>query len=178
MPEGKYFQPVSHFGSGIVTLHTGYLFETEPGFNMLVSGPPNHRKHGIVPLTGIIETDWSPYTFTMNWAFTDPGVTVRFEAGAPFCTFYPVERGSLEKFEPEIRPLEAAPEKKNLYEIWHKSRNKFIVELPKEGTEANDERWQKNYYRVLTPDGADADADHQIKLRLKPFKDYTTDDDE
>jgi hypothetical protein len=134
MPEGKYFQPVSHFGSGIVTLHTGYLFETEPGFNMLVSGPPNHRKHGIVPLTGIIETDWSPYTFTMNWAFTDPGVTVRFEAGAPFCTFYPVERGSLEKFEPEIRPLEAAPEKKNLYEIWHKSRNKFIVELPKEGT--------------------------------------------
>jgi hypothetical protein len=112
MPEGKYFQPVSHFGSGIVTLHTGYLFETEPGFNMLVSGPPNHRKHGIVPLTGIIETDWSPYTFTMNWAFTDPGVTVRFEAGAPFCTFYPVERGSLEKFEPEIRPLEAAPENK------------------------------------------------------------------
>ncbi len=170
--------PISHFGSGIITFHTGYLFETEPGYNMWVSGPANHRKHGITPLTGIVETDWSPYSFTMNWAFTAPDLTVRFEAGEPFCTFFPMKRGVLETFEPEIRSFETAPEKKRHHQIWQQSRRDFIVELPIPGTDANDERWQKYYYRGYTPDGVEAAADHQIKSRLNPFKDCVDDSDE
>ena len=30
------------------------------------------------PLAGVVETDWLPFPFTMNWLFTQPG-RVRFE---------------------------------------------------------------------------------------------------
>ncbi len=69
---------VSHFAFGIVTFHLGYLFQTEPGWDLFASGSLNTIKDGIAPLTGVIETDWLPYPFTMNWQMTRPG-TVRFE---------------------------------------------------------------------------------------------------
>lgn len=162
--------PVSHFGSGVLTFHTGYLFETLPGFSLWVSGPPNNRKHGITPLTGVVETDWSPYSFTMNWAFTAPDQPIRFEAGEPFCSFFPIQRGLLEQFEPEMRDFGTAPEKQKHHTDWLASRKNFLADLPKPGTDANDERWQKNYYRGFKPDGEPAPPGHQIKLRLKPFK--------
>jgi hypothetical protein len=103
--------PASHFGSGILTFHTRYLFRTEPGYNLYVTGPTNNRKHGIVPLAAIVETDWSPYTFTMNWAFTQAG-GMRFEEGEPFCMIFPVQRGLIDSIEPEIRDIADDPETK------------------------------------------------------------------
>ena len=70
--------PISHFGSGVLTFHVTVLFRTEPGINLWVTGPVNRPKDGIAPLSGVIETDWAPYTFTMNWLFTRPGQSVRF----------------------------------------------------------------------------------------------------
>ena len=67
------------------------LFRTEPGYDLMVQGPDQPAQGWIAPLTGIIETDWAPYTFTMNWMFTRPGQVVRFEAGEPFCHFFPVQ---------------------------------------------------------------------------------------
>ena len=69
---------VSHFGHGVLTFHTGYLFRTSPGWALWCRGAPNTVKHGIVPLDGLVETDWLPFPFTMNWRFTRPG-TVRFD---------------------------------------------------------------------------------------------------
>src|SRR6478736_3013671 len=63
---------MSHFGHGVLTFTVPCLFRTEPGFDLMVTGPFNMPKDSIAPLTGIIETDWSPYTFTMNWRFTRP----------------------------------------------------------------------------------------------------------
>ena len=68
----------SHFSHGVVTFHPGYLFRTEPGWDMWCGGPPNHIKDGIQPLVGVVETDWLPFPFTMNWVFTRPG-RIRFE---------------------------------------------------------------------------------------------------
>ena len=62
--------PLSAFGEGVLTFHINGLFRTPPGWNLWVGGSPNSPKDGIYPLTGVIETDWSPYTFTMNWRFT------------------------------------------------------------------------------------------------------------
>ena len=62
--------PATHFGSGILTFHTGYLFCSDPGLNLWVQGPENDSKDGIAALTGVIETDWSPNSFTMIWKFT------------------------------------------------------------------------------------------------------------
>ena len=167
------WKPASHFGSGILTMHAGYLFRTEPGFNILVTGSTNQRKHGIAPLTGVVETDWSPYTFTMNWVFTAPGV-VKFAEGEPFCIFYPVQRGLLDRIEPEIRDLDKDdPKTRERYEIWNKSRAQFIKDLAALKPEAVEERWQKKYYRGEWPEGGDAVADHQIKLQPKPFVDKT-----
>ncbi len=82
--------PVSLFGQGVITFHIAGLFQTSRGWNLWVGGPPNDPRDGIAPLTGIIETDWSPYSFTMNWRFTRPDHWVRFAAGDAICCFFPV----------------------------------------------------------------------------------------
>ena len=63
----------SHFSHGIITFHPGYLFRTPEGWSMWAGGAPNHVKDGIQPLAGLVETDWLPFPFTMNWVFTRPG---------------------------------------------------------------------------------------------------------
>ena len=60
-------QVLSHFGYGILTFHLGFLFKTNTDINMYVKGVPNQTKDAIQPLEGLIETDWLPFTFTMNW---------------------------------------------------------------------------------------------------------------
>ena len=69
----------SHFGHGVLTFSLGYLFRTSKSHNLWVKGPANLPKDGIAPLEGIIETDWAPFTFTMNWQFTRKRHKVRFE---------------------------------------------------------------------------------------------------
>jgi hypothetical protein len=48
---------ISHFGSGVLTFHTGYLFRTPPGWAVWARGAPNTVKDGIAPLDGLVETD-------------------------------------------------------------------------------------------------------------------------
>ncbi len=161
---------VSHFGKGILTFHVTCLFRTEPGYDLYVQGPVNRPKDAIAPLCGIIETDWAPYTFTMNWMFTRPGTVVRFEKGEPFCHIFPVRRGEIEAFEPRVRPIADSPELMEQQQLWNVSRTEFMRELAKTGTEANKERWQKLYYRGLDAEGREVKtADHRTRLRVKPF---------
>lgn len=161
------FAPASHFGSGVLTLHPGYLFATEPGYNLWVGGPVNEPRHGIQPLAGVVETDWAPQGFTMNWMFTQPDLTVRFEAGQPFCAIFPVPRGYLENFEPEIRDLASDPELARKHRVWSESRRQFLVDLPEPTSAAHREQWQKGYYVGKDAEGNPGAPDHQIKLRLK-----------
>ena len=86
-PDGFPFEhfAMSNFARGVVTFHTGYLFRTPPGWNLLTTGAFNEPRPGISALTGIIESDWLPYPFTMNWQMLNPG-TVRFEKDEVFCT--------------------------------------------------------------------------------------------
>jgi hypothetical protein len=89
-------------------------------------GPINRPKDGILALTGIVETDWSPYSFTMNWRFTRPGTQVRFEKGEPFCHLLPVRRGELEAFEPDLRSLSDNPGLEREHKAWIASRRNFL----------------------------------------------------
>ena len=57
---------LSIFGSGIITFTFPVLFRTPKGINLWVKGPANWIKDGVQPLEGIVETDWSVSTFTMN----------------------------------------------------------------------------------------------------------------
>ena len=162
----------STFGYGIVTFDMHGIFQTEPGWSLLATGPLNHPKSGISALAGVIETDWSPYSFTMNWKLTKPGEWVRFQKGEPFCSVFPVQRGFLESIEPEIVPFESEPELKAEHDRWARSRRQFNEDLQIRGSKAREEqKWQKDYYRGFRPDGTPGPEDHTIKLRLNKFKD-------
>lgn len=159
----------SHFGHGIVTFHIPCLFRTTPGFDLMVQGPINRPKDAIAPLTGVVETDWSPYSFTMNWLFTRPGVAVRFEQEEPYCHIFPLRRGEVEDVQPELRELSDDPALEREHERWMASRNQFNAELRRPGSQAQADKWQKLYYQGTDMEGRTIAADHRTRLRVKPF---------
>jgi len=118
----------SVFGHGVLTFHPGYLFRTSPGWALSVRGPPNSIKDGIVALEGLVETDWLPFSFTMNWRFTRP-TTVHFQAGEAFCFITPVPHGLMDEIEPEICDLAKEPELKAAFDDWRRRRSDFNARL-------------------------------------------------
>jgi hypothetical protein len=136
----------SHFGAGVLTFQIPFLFQTTQGWNLMVRGPTNNPKDGIVPLDGIVETDWSHSTFTMNWRFTR-ACTVEFQLGEPICLFFPIERGALEKFRVELRALESNPELEKKHEEWSAGRDRFLLGLEKEKPHIVAQGWQKEYFQ-------------------------------
>lgn len=161
--------PVSLFGHGVLTFHVEGIIRTPPGWNLWVGGSPNGAKDAIAPLGGVIETDWSPYSFTMNWRFTRANQAIRFEENEPFAFIFPVERGVIDAVEPEIVPIEEAPELKRQFEDWSRSRDAFQERMQKDPPSAPADKWQKFYYRGLDPSGCPHIGDHQTKLRPAPF---------
>jgi hypothetical protein len=160
--------PLAHFGAGVLTFHVNVLFRTEPGTSLWVSGPPNVVKDGIAPLTGIVETDWSPMTFTMNWRFTRPGHPVRFVPGEPFCFFFPLPRHLVSQTEPVVRSLADAPDTEREFRHWSSARGQFNTELDKGGP-AREQKWQKTYHRGRMPLSGTAAPDHITRVAPKPF---------
>jgi hypothetical protein len=174
--EGGVVPPVAnldgHFGHGILTWVVPYLFRTPPGYNLLARGPANWPKDGISALEGLVETDWSTATFTMNWKFTRPDHPVTFEQGEPFCMIVPQRRGELESFHPTVRDVREDPETYKGWKEWLESRHdlqvrKFLSTYSDEYAEDRDS-WQKNYFQGDLP-GATA-QEHQTKLRLRDFE--------
>lgn len=169
-PESPSNFALSHFGEGVLTFNLGYLFRTSPGWNLLVKGPPNAPRDGLVALEGIVETDWSHATFTMNWKFTRP-TSVVFEAGDPFCCIMPIPRYNTEDVEPEILDLaHDNPELHKAYTEWSKSRNEFNRDLKVADSQAVKDRWQKDYFHGELPDGTKYEG-HQTKISPPPFVD-------
>jgi len=157
---------VSNFAHGIVTFHTGYLFRTEPRWNLLVTGPVNEPKDGIAPLTGIVETDWLPYPFTMNWQLTRPGV-VRWRKGEPFCLIYPIPSAALEAVQPEIRTLESDAQLHEEYLAWRQQRDAFMAKYRAGDEQTLREAWQRYYFKGQYPhDPTKLVAAHKTKVTL------------
>jgi len=161
--------PVSLFGQGVVTFHIEGILRTPPGWNLWVGGSPNRAKDGISPLTGVIETDWSPFTFTMNWRFTRPDHRVRFDALEPICFFFPVQRAAIEAFAPRFEGLESDPATMERFVAWSRSRDAFHQRIATEPPRTPSDRWQKHYYRGVDVSGAALVEDHRAKLRLRRF---------
>ncbi|MEM6648017.1 MAG: DUF6065 family protein [Bacteroidota bacterium] len=158
----------SHFGSGVITFNIPYLFRTSSGVALHARGVPNAPKYNVAPLEGLIETDWLPFTFTMNWKIQRPHIPVHFAKGEPICFIQPFSIPLLESAEPEIRSIDTDPELKQQFAEWRQSRRDFI---------ARDDRtmreWQKTYTRGQRMDGTKAHA-HRTTIRLPHFADHTT----
>ena len=161
--------PVSLFGHGTLTFHVDGIFRTPEGWNLWIGGSPNAAKDGIAALSGVVETDWSPYTFTMNWRFTRAGHWIHFEENEPFCFLFPVPRAGLEATIPRVAPIAEAPELAAEFEAWSAARDAFQARMDSDPTVHGADSWQKLYYRGVRPDGSPGLDDHRTKLRLKPF---------
>jgi hypothetical protein len=117
----------SHFGYGVLTFSVRGLFRTSPGYDLWVTGPVNTCKDAIQPLSAVVETDWSPATFTMNWRFTRAHTQVSFEADEPFCMVFPMQRGLVERVEPRMWPLNEEKELAAAYETGAKTGGHSIA---------------------------------------------------
>ena len=155
-----YNTATSTFGNGILTFHIHYLIKTPPGFNLYITGAPNHFISNVWPLTGIYEADWAPYSFTMNWRILRPG-GVEFLPTDPICFFFPIRRDDINNFELEHKLLSEEPEMKEQFSLFDKNRINFNK------TNTNENLWQKHYFQGKYPDGTKCPVDHQVKLKLK-----------
>jgi len=165
-PDVKHFV-VSHFTRGVLTMHPQYLFRTPPGWSMTCQGSPNHIKDGIQALVGVVETDWLPFPFTMNWIFTRPG-KIRFDKGEPFCFITIAQHKKAEEAQPVIRTLGSNPTMQGQYEAWLKQRSDFNGRLASGDPEAAKEAWQRFYFKGELPDDlGKAPASHTNKRRMK-----------
>lgn len=159
----------SHFGHGVLTFTLGYLFRTTKAHNLWVKGPTNQFKDGISALEGIIETDWTPFTFTMNWQFTRKRHKVRFEKDEPFCTILPYPRHYVGKFDPKLTVINENPKLYSQYVAWKDDREQFLRDLKDPNSEAVKEGWQKSYMKGEGSYGQ-VFAGHQTKVRTADFK--------
>jgi len=155
----------SHFGCGILTFSVPWLFRTSPGIGLLVRGPSNSFKDGIAPLDGLVETDWAPYTFTMNWRFTRPGAEVRFKEGEPVCMIAPYPLDLLESVQTRIEAIERNPVLHEDFLRFRESRQARLEQAATTGAPP----WQKDYHRGHRPDGTPA-SEHRLSLKLAAFR--------
>jgi hypothetical protein len=158
----------SMFGYGIVTWTIPFLFRTSEGYNLLARGPANIFKDGIAALDGLVETDWLPYPFTMNWKITRPNHKIRFEREEPICMLVPVRRGEVEAFVPEVRELESEPQLEANYRAWHERRKANVAAAGQATPGQAGKFMQGNYIRGHTELGERA-TEHQNQLRVQPF---------
>jgi hypothetical protein len=159
----------SVFGHGILTFHPGYLFRTSPGWAILARGAPNTVKDGIVALEGLVETDWLPFTFTMNWHFTRPG-TVRFHKSDCFCFLALVPHAILDEVQPQILSMSDDPTLKARYENWRAGRADFQARVARREPAALKQAWQRDYVHGRDPMGMVEPLFHLSKRRLKQPK--------
>jgi len=153
----------SHFGGGILTFSLPWLFRTSPGLCLYVRGLPNSIKPGAHPLDAIVETQWAPMTFTMNWQLLDPTRTVRFEQGDALAMLLPISLPAIEATHTAIKPLDSDPALAAEYREWSEYRNGFIRR-----TDRAPEEWQKDYMAGRHVDGR-TETDHKSRLKLRPF---------
>jgi hypothetical protein len=165
----------THFGSGILTFNLGFILKTSPGYDIWVTGPVNEFKDGIQALSAVIETYWMPNVFTMNWKFTRPNSRVRFEKGEPFCFFFPIDHGLLERCNPTFNHISEDRDLESQHNCAY-ARRAFLPAL--KILKGNEFRMEKSdrrlkfqgwYMRGEMPDGTEI-VDHKKRSQPKPFK--------
>lgn len=155
---------LSHFGNGIVTFRIPFLFRTPPGVGLLVRGTPNWPVSNFASLEGLVETDWNPASFTMNWKVMEPDRPVVFEKEWPVCFLQPFQLDLPECLEAHRGPLEENPNENEDYLAWRESRGSFL-----ESGEVERGGWQGDYFRGMGP-GEKKVESHRTAFDLSEFE--------
>lgn len=138
--------PTSHFGEGVLTWHTGYIFKTEYPYGLYVCGSPNQPIHNIICLSGIVETHWLPFPFTMNWRFTAPG-KIKILKDTVIAHIYPIQLDIFSDIQAEIKNISDNPQLNIAYKEWSRSRADFLK------GDRSKKDWQKNYFKGVDLNG-------------------------
>ena len=154
---------LSHFGYGILTFSLPFLVRLDPGYNLYITGAPNHYMYVIQPCTGIFEADWAPYSFTMNWKFTHANQPVVFTPKDPICFFFPVPRNIIPNTETKMSTLD---EQDDLYKEKYKE---FVDKRDNFNPKNYADGWQKHYFQGLYADGTKCPFDHKTKIKAGKF---------
>ncbi len=160
----------SHFGHGILTFQPGYVFRTSPGWAIWARGAPNVNKVGIFPLEGVIETEWLPFSFTMNWRFSTPG-TVKFRRGEPLCFITLVPHKAIDDVAPILANIWDDPKAHAEHEKWLVSRRDFNAGLVDPNSAEARSGWQRKYLQAF---GAPPETYHVTKRKLQSPKPIIT----
>jgi Family of unknown function (DUF6065) len=160
-------QAVSNFANGILTFDVGYIFRTVLDFHLLVTGPSNQFKDGIAPLTAVVESDWLPYSFSMNYRFTR-ACQVHWRAGEPYAQICVVRAGIQQGVQPVILRLEEDSRLHADHTAWRGRRTEMRDRLQALDPMALKAPWDKDYFLGRYADGRTTYAEHTHKLRLRP----------
>jgi hypothetical protein len=95
--------PVSWFGYGVFTILPRFFAQTSPDVNLLIKPVPNVYKRGVLPLEGLVETDWLKASFSLNFKVTEPDVDITYRVGEPLAQLVPVPRNFVEQFDAQIK---------------------------------------------------------------------------
>ena len=155
----------SHFGHGILTFSPGYLFRTSPGWALWVRGSPNEQYSNLQPLEGVVETDWLPFTFTMNWRFGYPG-EIQIPKGERMCFVTPVAHSVVGDIQPRILDISEDPDLEERFGTWRDSRTAFNSGLEAKDPETGRRGWEKRYVQGDTLSSLVPDF-HITKRRMK-----------
>ena len=147
----------TNFGAGIVSFALPWVFQTTEGTGLWVRGVPNAHTPDCVPLEGIVETDWSPFPFTMNYRIIKRNTQVYFPEGMELCMLAPVRMDLFEATQPRMEDVQSNP---------------LLVEELRRHSEKR--RMQTG---SLRPDASMVDSKGQTKPVLDYFKGTTTDAD-
>ncbi len=157
----------NHFGEGIITWTTPFLFRTKPeGSRLLVCGPSNSFKENAHPLMALIESDWISMSFTMNYKVMTPDRPVRFEQGEPLFQAIPLMNNICADLEGALvsyQKLADDPELERAYQEWDRSRKQFHDQKIK--GEVKPDEWQRDYFQGHDASGREAMTYHMVKIK-------------
>ncbi len=145
-------------GNGIVTFHINAIPRTPPDYNLWLMGGPNLVIPGASPLSGVVESDWTFASPTMNWKLTDPNRVVTFKKGDPVFFFVPIHKTYLEEF--ELQHADVHDDKGILDRLNDHIRWRHDTEAKGEAV------FGKKYMRGQNPDGSTPDWEHNHMTRL------------
>jgi hypothetical protein len=150
----------SLFGWGVLTFHVDFIIRTNTPNSIYVKGPSNSHKNYIQPLEGIVETFWLPFTFTMNWKFTEPS-EISFKKDEPLFSFFPVDLNYLESFTTNTINIDHDPVFACKYHTYDDSRTDHVNN--------GNVDWQKYYMQGVEPFIDKKHPEHKSKVKLKEF---------
>ena len=163
-------------GGGVIVWRTGYVFLTDPGWDLVARAPANWPKRGVSGLDTKYDSGVDPALEStalaeveVVWQFTEPNQPVTFTAEEPFGMVVPTPRQVFDERDLVQHPLSTSEENRVPLQTWIRSRAHFKREMTNPGSACRRESWQRDYFRGNRMDGSKF-TDHQTKLRLREFE--------